>query len=78
MRLAECKFPSGNSHDMRKADQYTLADHFRALADGLSVRAVTERAPAQRAELQRLADCYAELAKQKSPTDLFARGAGPR
>ena len=78
MRLAECKFPSGNSHDMRKADQYTLADHFRALADGLSVRAVTERAPAQRAELQRLADCYAELAKQQSPTDLFARGAGPR
>jgi hypothetical protein len=78
MRLAECKFPSGNSHDMRKADQYTLADHFRALADGLSVRAVTERAPAQRAELQRLADCYAELAKQQSPADHFARGAGPR
>ena len=78
MRLAECKFSSGNSSDMRKADQYTLADHFRALADGLSVRAVTERAPAQRAELQRLAACYAELAKQQSPADLFARGMGPR
>lgn len=63
---------------MRKADQYTLADHFRALADGLSVRAITERAPAQRAELQRLADCYAELAKRRSPVDLFAREAGPR
>ena len=78
MRLAECKFPSGNLSDMRKADQYTLADHFRALADGLSVRAVTERAPAQRAELKRLAECYAELAKQQSPADLFARGMGQR
>ena len=62
---------------MRKADQYTLADHFRALADGLSVRAISERAPAQRAEL-RLAECYAELAKQQSPADHFARGTGPR
>ena len=78
MRLAECKFSSGNSSDMRKADQYTLADHFRALAEGLSLRAVSERAPAQRAELQRLAECYAELAKQQSPADYFARGAGPR
>jgi hypothetical protein len=63
---------------MRKADQYTLADHFRALADGLSVRAVSERAPAQRAELRRLAECYAELAKQQSPANHFARGAGPQ
>jgi len=63
---------------MRKVDQYTLADHFRALAEGLSLRAVSERAPAQRAELQRLAECYAELAKQQSPADYFARGAGPR
>ena len=78
MRLAECKFPSGNSPGMRKADQYTLADLFRALAEGLSLRAVSERAPAQRAELQRLAECYAELAKQQSPADYFARGAGPR
>jgi hypothetical protein len=58
---------------MKKPDQYTLADHFRALADHLSVRAVTERAPAQRAELQRLAECYAELAKRQSPSDHFAR-----
>jgi hypothetical protein len=58
---------------MKKPDQYTLADHFRALADRLSVRAVTERAPAQRAELQRLAECYAELAKRQSPSDHFAR-----
>ena len=78
MRLAECKFRPDNSSDMKKADQYTLADHFRALADGLSVRAVTERAPAQRAELRRLAECYADLAKRQSPTDYFARGAGPR
>jgi len=28
--------------------------------------------------LQRLAECYAELAKQQSPADYFARGAGPR
>jgi hypothetical protein len=63
---------------MRKPDQYTLADHFRALADGLSVRAISERVPAQRAELQRLAECYAELAKQQSPADHFARGTGPR
>jgi hypothetical protein len=58
---------------MKKPDQYTLADHFRALADRLSVRAVTERAPAQKAELQRLAECYAELAKRQSPSDHFAR-----
>jgi hypothetical protein len=58
---------------MKKADQYTLADHFRALADRLSVRAVTERAPEQKAELQRLADCYAELAKRQSPSDHFVR-----
>jgi hypothetical protein len=63
---------------MNKPDQYTLADHFKALADRLSTRAVTERAPAQRAELQRLADCYTELAKLQSPSDLFAREAGPR
>jgi hypothetical protein len=63
---------------MKKPDQYTLADHFKALADRMSVRAVTERAPAQRAELQRLADCYAELARLKSPADLFARGTGQR
>jgi hypothetical protein len=63
---------------MKKADQYTLSDHFKALADRLSVRAVTERAPAQRAELQRLADCYAELARLQSPADLFARGTGQR
>jgi hypothetical protein len=78
MRLAGCKFSSDNSHGMKRADQYTLADHFRALADGLSVRAVTERGPAQRAELRRLAECYAELAKQQSPADYFAREAGPR
>jgi hypothetical protein len=58
---------------MKTVDQYTLADHFRALADRLSLRAATERAPVQRAELQRLADCYAELAKQQSPADHFAR-----
>jgi hypothetical protein len=63
---------------MNKADQYTLADHFKALADKLSMRAVSERAPAKRAELQRLADCYAELATLQSPSDLFGRGAGPR
>jgi hypothetical protein len=63
---------------MKKVDDYTLADHFRALADGLSLRAVTERAPAQRAELKRLAECYAELAKRQSPADHFVRGDGPR
>ncbi|HET7803914.1 MAG TPA: hypothetical protein VFL53_06720 [Pseudolabrys sp.] len=63
---------------MKRADEYTLADHFRALADGLSVRAVTERAPAQRAELRRLAECYAELAKRQSPADYFVRGADSR
>jgi hypothetical protein len=51
--------------------QYTLSDHFKALAERLSDRAVAERAPAQRAELQRLADCYMELAKLQSPADLF-------
>jgi len=59
---------------MKKVDhQYTLADHFKALAERLSRRAVTERAPAQRAELQRLADCYLELARMQSPADLFVR-----
>ena len=50
----------------KKDDDYTLERHFRMLADRLSVRAVTERAPAQRAELKRLADCYSELAAQRS------------
>ena len=63
---------------MNKVDQYTLADHFKELADKLSERAVTERAPAQRAELQRLADCYAELATLQSPSDLFSPATGPR
>jgi hypothetical protein len=59
---------------MKKVDhQYTLSDHFMALAERLSKRAITERAPAQRAELQRLADCYTELAKLQSPADLFVR-----
>jgi hypothetical protein len=58
---------------MMKADQYTLADHFKALADRLSLQAVTERTPSQKAELQRLAECYAELAKRQSPANLFIR-----
>jgi hypothetical protein len=59
---------------MRKIDhQYTLADHFKALAERLSKRALTERTPAQRAELQRLAECYSQLAKLQSPADLFVR-----
>jgi hypothetical protein len=59
---------------MKKVDnQYTLADHFRELAERLSRRAVTERAPAQKAELERLSDCYLELARLQSPADLFVR-----
>lgn len=58
---------------MMKADQYTLADHFKALADRLSMQAVSERAPSQKAEFQRLADCYAELAKRQAPANLFIR-----
>ena len=77
MRLAECKFPSGNSPGMGKADDTPLPTFPGACRRAVSVR-LTERAPAQRAELQRLADCYAELAKQQSPADHFARGAGPR
>jgi hypothetical protein len=47
-------------------DDYTLERHFRMLADRLSIRAVSERAPTQRAELKRLADCYFELAAEQS------------
>jgi hypothetical protein len=54
-------------------DDYTLERHFRTLADRLSIRAVSERAPAQRAELKRLADCYSELATQQSAAACFQR-----
>ena len=56
---------------MAKTDEdYTLEQHFRILANRLSGRAVTERAPARKAELKRLADCYSELAAQQSTTVL--------
>ena len=58
---------------MLKTDEYTLEQHFRMLADNLSSRAAAESVPAQRAELKRLADCYAELAKRQLPADYFQR-----
>ena len=58
---------------MPKADEYTLEQHFRMLANNLTSRAATESAPAQKAEFKRLADCYAELAKRQLPADYFQR-----
>jgi len=54
-------------------DDYSLERHFRMLADRLSIRAVSERAPAQRAELKRLAGCYCELAAQQLAVTHFQR-----
>jgi hypothetical protein len=56
---------------MRKADDYTLETHFKSLAARLQLRACSERTSVAKAELQRLAECYARLAEQDGPHNFF-------
>lgn len=58
---------------MARDDNYTLAEHFILLAARLRAKAAGEKAEVRRSEWQRLADCYADLARQQSPVDYFQR-----
>jgi len=49
---------------MQNANDCTLEEHFKSLAARLQIRASSESAPGSKAELQRLAECYARLADQ--------------
>jgi hypothetical protein len=49
------------------ADNYTVADHFRAVSDRLREKAERAKTTARKLECYRLADCYADLARKHQP-----------
>ena len=61
---------------MQKTDEYSLEQHFKFLATRLRARAFSERSGVARAELQRLADCYVDLAESDSPRNFFGKKEG--
>lgn len=71
--LAEGQHDRSSFAVMSKPEDYTLEDHFKSLALRLRAKAFSEKTGVGRAELQRLAECYMQLAEDECPRDYFQK-----